>query len=175
MEERQVTAEGRSLALPDPFVVVATQNPVEQEGTYPLPEAQLDRFLSKLLVGYPATTRRSTSSSATTGVGSTRPGCRRVTRVAGAAEPGGSTTKRRTGDRGGRCSTTWSRLPGHPRVALDRARRVTPRERPPSCTRRRVYLVVGALVAVTPDEVKAVAKPAPATGSRCDPRSSSTA
>ena len=54
MEERQVTAEGRSLALPDPFVVVATQNPVEQEGTYPLPEAQLDRFLFKLLVGYPS-------------------------------------------------------------------------------------------------------------------------
>jgi MoxR-like ATPase len=53
MEERQVTAEGTSLALPDPFVVIATENPVEQEGTYPLPEAQLDRFLFKLLVGYP--------------------------------------------------------------------------------------------------------------------------
>ncbi|MCZ7631074.1 MAG: AAA family ATPase [Microthrixaceae bacterium] len=54
MEERQVTAEGTSLALPDPFVVIATENPVEQEGTYPLPEAQLDRFLFKLLVGYPS-------------------------------------------------------------------------------------------------------------------------
>ncbi|MCP4434024.1 MAG: MoxR family ATPase [Actinomycetia bacterium] len=53
MEERQVTAEGVSRPLPDPFVVIATQNPVEQEGTYPLPEAQLDRFLFKLLVGYP--------------------------------------------------------------------------------------------------------------------------
>ncbi len=53
MEERQVTAEGLSRPLPDPFVVVATQNPIEQEGTYPLPEAQLDRFLFKLLVGYP--------------------------------------------------------------------------------------------------------------------------
>ncbi|MGI9578023.1 MAG: AAA family ATPase [Microthrixaceae bacterium] len=53
MEERQVTAEGVSRELPEPFVVVATQNPVEQEGTYPLPEAQLDRFLFKLLVGYP--------------------------------------------------------------------------------------------------------------------------
>ncbi|MFV0316616.1 MAG: AAA family ATPase [Microthrixaceae bacterium] len=53
MEERQVTAEGRSRELPDPFIVVATENPVEQEGTYPLPEAQLDRFLFKLLVGYP--------------------------------------------------------------------------------------------------------------------------
>ncbi|MCB0952946.1 MAG: MoxR family ATPase [Microthrixaceae bacterium] len=53
MEERQVTAEGRSRELPDPFIVIATENPVEQEGTYPLPEAQLDRFLFKLLVGYP--------------------------------------------------------------------------------------------------------------------------
>jgi MoxR-like ATPase len=53
MEERQVTIEGESSALPEPFVVVATQNPIEFEGTYPLPEAQLDRFLFKLAVGYP--------------------------------------------------------------------------------------------------------------------------
>ena len=54
MEERQVTVEGEARALPDPFIVVATQNPVEYEGTYPLPEAQLDRFLLKLVVGYPS-------------------------------------------------------------------------------------------------------------------------
>jgi MoxR-like ATPase len=54
MEERQVTVEGTARELPDPFVVVATQNPVEYEGTYPLPEAQLDRFLFKLVVGYPS-------------------------------------------------------------------------------------------------------------------------
>jgi MoxR-like ATPase len=53
MEERQVSIEGEARLLPDPFVVVATQNPVEYEGTYPLPEAQLDRFLFKLQVGYP--------------------------------------------------------------------------------------------------------------------------
>ena len=53
MEERQVSVEGTSRPLPDPFIVVATQNPIEYEGTYPLPEAQLDRFLFKLLVGYP--------------------------------------------------------------------------------------------------------------------------
>jgi len=52
MEERQVTIEGERLPLPPVFMVVATQNPVEFEGTYPLPEAQLDRFLFKLLVGY---------------------------------------------------------------------------------------------------------------------------
>jgi MoxR-like ATPase len=53
MEERQVTIEGQARPLPDPFIVVATQNPIEYEGTYPLPEAQLDRFLLKLQVGYP--------------------------------------------------------------------------------------------------------------------------
>jgi len=54
MEERQVTVDGDPRALPDPFVVVATQNPVEYEGTYPLPEAQLDRFLLKLTMPLPS-------------------------------------------------------------------------------------------------------------------------
>ena len=53
MEEKQITAENHTYKLPPPFMVLATQNPVEQEGTYPLPEAQLDRFLFKLIVGYP--------------------------------------------------------------------------------------------------------------------------
>ena len=54
MEERQVSAEGRSYQLPAPFMVIATQNPVEQEGTYRLPESQLDRFLMRLSLGYPS-------------------------------------------------------------------------------------------------------------------------
>src|ERR671936_848554 len=53
MQERQVTIEGRTNRLEPPFLVVATQNPIEYEGTYPLPEAQLDRFLLRLGVGYP--------------------------------------------------------------------------------------------------------------------------
>jgi len=53
MEERQVTAGGKAQPLPQPFMVLATQNPIEQEGTYPLPEAQLDRFLMHLYVDYP--------------------------------------------------------------------------------------------------------------------------
>jgi MoxR-like ATPase len=53
MEERQVTIGDESFALPHPFFVMATQNPIEHEGTYPLPEAQIDRFLLKLVVGYP--------------------------------------------------------------------------------------------------------------------------
>jgi len=53
MQEGQVTLEGDTLRLPDPFLVLATQNPIEYEGTFPLPEAQLDRFMLKLTVGYP--------------------------------------------------------------------------------------------------------------------------
>ena len=53
MEEKQVTAEGESLPLPKPFLVMATQNPIELEGTFPLPEAQLDRFLLRVRMGYP--------------------------------------------------------------------------------------------------------------------------
>jgi MoxR-like ATPase len=53
MEERQVTVEGTTHPLPKPFLVIATQNPIEYEGTYPLPEAELDRFLFKIRVGYP--------------------------------------------------------------------------------------------------------------------------
>ena len=53
MQEHQVTADGTTHALPEPFAVIATQNPIEYEGTYPLPEAQLDRFLLRVSIGYP--------------------------------------------------------------------------------------------------------------------------
>jgi MoxR-like ATPase len=54
MQERQVTLGDQTYRLPDPFLVMATQNPIEQEGTYPLPEAQVDRFMMKLVIGYPS-------------------------------------------------------------------------------------------------------------------------
>lgn len=54
MEERQVTVDGVTRRLPPPFMVIATQNPIEHEGTYPLPEAQLDRFMMRLVMGYPS-------------------------------------------------------------------------------------------------------------------------
>jgi MoxR-like ATPase len=53
MNESQVTIDGRSHSLPRPFMVIATQNPMEHHGTYPLPESQLDRFLMRLRIGYP--------------------------------------------------------------------------------------------------------------------------
>jgi MoxR-like ATPase len=55
MQEKQVTIGGTTYAVPEPFIVMATQNPIESEGTYPLPEAQVDRFLMKILVDYPST------------------------------------------------------------------------------------------------------------------------
>ena len=53
MQERQVTLGGETMKLPSPFLVLATENPIDQEGTYPLPEAQVDRFMFKVLLDYP--------------------------------------------------------------------------------------------------------------------------
>jgi MoxR-like ATPase len=67
MQEHQVTAAGTTYRLPDPFFVLATQNPIEQEGTYPLPEAQLDRFMFELRVNYPSRTEEEAIVEQTTG------------------------------------------------------------------------------------------------------------
>jgi MoxR-like ATPase len=67
MQEHSVTAAGETMPLPEPFFVLATQNPIEQEGTYPLPEAQLDRFLFDIRVGYPAADEEVEILRATTG------------------------------------------------------------------------------------------------------------
>ena len=68
MQEHRVTVAGDSMALPEPFFVLATQNPIEQEGTYPLPEAQLDRFLFDIRIGYPGEDEEISILRATTGV-----------------------------------------------------------------------------------------------------------
>jgi MoxR-like ATPase len=68
MQEHRVTVAGDSMALPEPFFVLATQNPIEQEGTYPLPEAQLDRFLFDIRIGYPGEEEEISILRATTGV-----------------------------------------------------------------------------------------------------------
>jgi MoxR-like ATPase len=67
MQEHRVTAAGRTMTLPEPFFVLATQNPIEQEGTYPLPEAQLDRFLFDVRIGYPSESEEVAILRATTG------------------------------------------------------------------------------------------------------------
>ena len=76
MQEQQVTADGHTHPLERPFIVLATQNPIEYEGTYPLPEAQLDRFLMRVSVGYPATTTSAGSCSSAPRVELTRSSCR---------------------------------------------------------------------------------------------------
>ncbi|MFL5578028.1 MAG: AAA family ATPase [Gemmatimonadaceae bacterium] len=73
MQEHHVTAAGETMRLPEPFFVLATQNPIEQEGTYPLPEAQLDRFLFEIRVGYPSEAEEVAVLRATTGVEGARP------------------------------------------------------------------------------------------------------
>jgi MoxR-like ATPase len=73
MEERQATVDGRSYPMPLPFMVLATQNPVEQEGTYRLPEAQLDRFLFKIVVPYPSETEEITILTQFHNMGNTQP------------------------------------------------------------------------------------------------------
>ena len=79
MQENQVTAGGETLDLPRPFFVLATQNPIEQEGTYPLPEAQLDRFMFNVLIGYPDFDDEVAIVESTTG-GTQQPARRVVTR-----------------------------------------------------------------------------------------------
>jgi MoxR-like ATPase len=71
MQERQVTIGGQTHKVPEPFLVMATQNPIETEGTYPLPEAQIDRFMMKVLVGYPTEDEEYVIVERVTGVGAT--------------------------------------------------------------------------------------------------------
>jgi MoxR-like ATPase len=97
MQERHVTTAGQTMALPSPFFVLATQNPIEQEGTYPLPEAQLDRFLFDIRVGYPSAKEEVAILRSTTSVddvtlspvldGPTTLGLQRLVREVAAAEP----------------------------------------------------------------------------------------
>jgi MoxR-like ATPase len=81
MQEHQVTAGGKQHRLPQPFFVLATQNPIEQEGTYPLPEAQLDRFMMELRIGYPTKQEEERIAMETTGAAQPK-----VERVLGAQE-----------------------------------------------------------------------------------------
>jgi MoxR-like ATPase len=122
MEERQVTIGDETFGLPDPFLVMATQNPIDLEGTYPLPEAQVDRFLLKVVVPYPRRTRsarswRATSASARRCAPSPTP--RRWRACARSRAP--STSRRRWPST--RCGS--------------RARRASPRSRAPCSPRPR--------------------------------------
>ena len=130
MQEGQVTVDGESHPLPDPFLVLATQNPVEYEGTYPLPEAQRDRFLVHVAIGYPdagderAMLRLARRGLAPTALEDVRPvaSAERPARGAGA---GGRDRASPT-----RSSATWSRSCAA--RASSRASRSAPARAPPS-------------------------------------------
>ena len=160
MQERQVSVDGRARPLPEPFLVVATQNPVEHEGTYPLPEAQLDRFLFKLQVPYPSREQeleivaRHSSGSDAGGPGDTE-----VAAVAGSGE---LTAARRAV----RAVTVSDEVRGY-LVDLVRATReapavelgVSPRGATMLLHAAKAWAWLAGRSYVTPDEVKAVTKP----------------
>lgn len=160
MEERQVTVEGERRALPEPFLVVATQNPVEYEGTYPLPEAQLDRFLFKLLVPYPtAEQEQAVLARHDEGLDPHDIGATGITAVAGA----GQLEAARKEVDAVRCDPA---VQGYI-VALARATRaspsvllgVSPRGATALLHAAKAWAWLAGKEFVTPDEVKAVAKP----------------
>ena len=145
MEERQVSIDGAVHPLPDPFIVVATQNPVEYEGTYPLPEAQLDRFLFKLHVGYPTAEQevevlarhdRGLDPHDIAAAG------RRTGRRSGRPR-GGPGRDRRLARRAPGARLPRRAVAGHPRLAGVDPRRVAPRQRRPAARRQGLGLVGG--------------------------------
>jgi MoxR-like ATPase len=160
MQERQVSVDGRGRPLPDPFLVVATQNPVEYEGTYPLPEAQLDRFLFKLQVPYPDREQeREILDRHDRGLDVADPGGGEVHRVAGVAELTAA-----------RAAVRAIRVEAPVRdylVDLARATRdvpavslgVSPRGATMLLHAAKAWAWLTGRAYVTPDEVKAVAKP----------------
>ena len=160
MQERQVSVSGTTHPLPEPFLVVATQNPVEHEGTYPLPEAQLDRFLFKLLVPYPTRDQeRLILERHHRGMDATQPGNAGVRAVAGAAQL-----------RAARSAVEGVQVADEVRgylVDLVRATRdspsvelgVSPRGATMLLHAAKAWAWLGGRTFVTPDEVKAVAKP----------------
>ena len=160
MQERQVSVDGRSRPLPEPFLVVATQNPVEHEGTYPLPEAQLDRFLFKLEVPYPSREQElEIVARHATGTDAGDPHTAGIAPVAGAPE----LTAARAAVR---AVTVSEEVRGY-LVDLVRATReapavelgVSPRGATMLLHAAKAWAWLAGRTYVTPDEVKAVAKP----------------
>ena len=158
MQERQVTIEGVAHPLPDPFLVVATQNPIEYEGTYPLPEAQLDRFVVKVDVGYPSEAEE-IRMLALAHDGVAPAALREVTRVAG---PGDIRSARAEVDATAVADSVAAYI-----AALVRVTRTLPSVALGASPRASVHLLAAAKAAarlegrgfVTPDDVASMAPP----------------
>ena len=154
MEERQITVDGVTYPLPPPFMVIATQNPVEQEGTYRLPESQLDRFLLRISLGYPGRDAEMAILDAP------RRGRAAADAAAGGLAGGGAGDGRRASARctsPARSSRTWSTSP---RPAGATRRSSSACRRAPRCSSRRRCAPTPPPHGRdygTPDDVKAVA------------------
>jgi MoxR-like ATPase len=161
MQESQVTLEGKALEVPRPFMTLATQNPLEQEGTYPLPEAQLDRFLLKILIEYPSETEEQALVAQVTG-GRVGDGLD-VTQVATIAKPENITGMQRIA-----ASLQVDRQVNDYAVRIVRATRAWtgvsvgagPRGGIALIRAARAAALLGGRDFVSPDDVKAVALPA---------------
>jgi MoxR-like ATPase len=158
MEERQVSVEGSPRALPDPFVVCATQNPIEYEGTYPLPEAQLDRFLLKLTVPVPtrdeeiAMLQRHATGFDPRDLSAVRP-------VAGAAELAAGREAVRTVHLDPKVAAYVVDLCRATRQSPSLALGVSPRGATALLATSRAWAWMSGRDYVTPDDVKALARP----------------
>ena len=152
MQERQVTIEGQTRALEPPFFVLATQNPIEHEGTYPLPEAQVDRFLAQAEDGLPRASRREGDAARATPAPTRR--CRRGACSSRATISAPARARRRGARRGralrlrDRAGAVHAHAPRAWRSARRRARRCS------WCTRPRRAALLGGRDFVLPDDVK---------------------
>ena len=159
MEERQVSVDGQPRPLPDPFIVAATQNPIEYEGTYQLPEAQLDRFLLKLNVPLPPRDQE---------IAILRPARARL-RPARPVRDATRRRRRRPGSRAARrcarcwwptrCSATSSTSPAPPGTPRRSSSGVSPRGATALLATARSWAWLSGRNYVTPDDVKAMASP----------------
>ena len=161
MQERAVTIDGTTHALSPAFMVIATQNPIEQEGTYPLPEAQLDRFLFKVDVGYPSRDEER-DMVRVHGHRTATPPISEFGLAAGGEprEPAAPCAGRwrRSGSRS-RWSTTWWTWSGPRAAARSCSRGASPRAANMLATAARAHAAVQGRGFVIPDDVKALALP----------------
>jgi MoxR-like ATPase len=160
MEEQQVTLDGKSMVLPDPFWVIATQNSLEFEGTYPLPEAQLDRFLFKLIVGYPdETAERQMLLNAQTNKNSRRIQLEKLEAIATVEEVLSARQQVKTVEASEALLDYLLSLVQRTRQHPDLALGASPRSAVAWLQASKAHAWINGRTFVTPDDVKAIAPP----------------
>ena len=155
MQERQVSVDGETRPLPEPFIVLATQNPIELEGTFALPEAQLDRFLLRIAMGYPSATPSTPSPAATRPRPSRWTGCRRSLMRRRSSPCARTVRTVRVAD--GRRGATWSSLVRATREHADVRLGASPRSSVALYRAAQAWAALEGRDFVLPDDVRAVA------------------